>query len=61
VAAKSIDTIMTKFLPQRTMQIYFFFDQFQIALPREWKAIILRRGWHRPGGCQSLPQSELPP
>jgi hypothetical protein len=61
---KSVDNFMTNELPQRTMRHpknLFFLEQFQIALPREWKAIILRRGCHRPGGCQSLPKSELPP
>jgi hypothetical protein len=38
-----------------------FFDGFQFALPLIWNGIILTADWHRPGGCQPLPKSELPP
>jgi hypothetical protein len=40
---------------------FYFFDQFQIGLPPERIAIILRADWHRPGGCQPIPRHELPP
>jgi hypothetical protein len=38
-----------------------FFDGFQFALPLIWNGIILAANWHRPGGCQPIPKSELPP
>jgi hypothetical protein len=53
---------MTASLLQCTTLVwnFIFFGQFQIGLPLEWIAIILR-AWHRPGGCQPSQASDLPP
>src|SRR3954447_2878964 len=45
----------------RERQNYILFEQFQIALPDDAIGIILRINWYRPGGCQPIPKSELPP
>jgi hypothetical protein len=45
----------------QAFQNFILFEQFQIALPLDWIGIILRASWHRPGGCQPIPKSELPP
>jgi hypothetical protein len=45
----------------QSFQNFILFEQFQIALPLDWIGIILRASWHRPGGCQPMPNSELLP
>jgi hypothetical protein len=40
---------------------FYFFEQFQIALPPEWIAIILRIAGIRTGGCQPDTKKVLPP
>jgi hypothetical protein len=42
-------------------QNFILFEEFQIALPLDWIGIILRANWHRPGGCQAIPNSEMLP
>jgi hypothetical protein len=36
---------------------FYFFEQFQIALPPDWIAIILRIAGILTGGCQPIPKS----
>jgi hypothetical protein len=46
---------------KQEFQNFILFERFQIALPPEGIGIILRANWHRPGGYQPIPKSELPP
>ena len=64
VGIKSIAIPPDKTLPQRTtekFQNYILFEQFQIELPLDRFGIILRAIWHRTGGCQPIPNSEMLP
>jgi hypothetical protein len=63
MGAKSIDDLVMSHCrnAQHEVRNYILFERFQFELPPDLNGIILRAGWHRPGGCQPIPKSELPP
>jgi hypothetical protein len=52
---------LTAYFCRSAQRKRYSFDRFQFALPPDQNGIILRANWHLPGGCQAIPNSELPP